>query len=180
MKILEGEFRKKLYKDLVEAGYEKEEAQKIVGVKYFKALNSGITFDIEYFIDLNKLGGIITKKTTAKISILQGYNYQEIEKNTNLQTTLNYLDSQIYGFNLMKEIIKENKLPNFSSTTNNQGVVKFTNLDLGLYLIEQQNQIEGFSKIDPFLIYIPKVIDNKWSYDIKATPKVDIIRLFDF
>ena len=38
MKILEGEFRKKLYKDLVEAGYEKEEAQKIVGVKYFKAL----------------------------------------------------------------------------------------------------------------------------------------------
>lgn len=38
MKILEGEFRKKLYKDLIEAGYEKEEAQKIVGVKYFKAL----------------------------------------------------------------------------------------------------------------------------------------------
>ena len=38
MKILEGEFRKELYKNLVEAGYEKQEAQKIVGVKYFKAL----------------------------------------------------------------------------------------------------------------------------------------------
>ena len=38
MKILEGEFRKELYKNLGEAGYEKQEAQKIVGVKYFKAL----------------------------------------------------------------------------------------------------------------------------------------------
>ena len=26
---------------------------------------------------------------------------------------------------------------------------------------------------------IPKVIDNKWEYDIKATPKTDIIRVMD-
>lgn len=38
MKILESEFRKELYKNLVDAGYEKQEAQKIVGVKYYKAL----------------------------------------------------------------------------------------------------------------------------------------------
>ena len=38
MKIFEGEFRKELYKNLIEAGYEKQEAQKIVGVKYFVAL----------------------------------------------------------------------------------------------------------------------------------------------
>lgn len=38
MKILEGEFRKELYKNLLEAGYKKQEAQKIVGTKYFVAL----------------------------------------------------------------------------------------------------------------------------------------------
>ena len=38
MKILDTEFRKELYKSLMEAGYEKQEAQKIVAVKYFKAL----------------------------------------------------------------------------------------------------------------------------------------------
>ena len=38
MKILDSEFRKELYKNLVEAGYEKQEAQKIVGVKYYNAL----------------------------------------------------------------------------------------------------------------------------------------------
>ena len=37
-KILEAEFRKELYKSLTEAGYNKEEAQKIVGVKYFSTL----------------------------------------------------------------------------------------------------------------------------------------------
>lgn len=38
VKILDGEFRKNLYKDLVDAGYEKQEAQLIVGKKYYSAL----------------------------------------------------------------------------------------------------------------------------------------------
>lgn len=42
MKILDGEFRKDLYKQLIEAGYEKQEAQKIVGVKYFNALKEDV------------------------------------------------------------------------------------------------------------------------------------------
>ena len=42
MKILDGNFRKELYKNLVEIGYEKQEAQKIVGVKYFKALKENL------------------------------------------------------------------------------------------------------------------------------------------
>ena len=42
MKILDSNFRKELYKGLMEAGYEKQEAQKIVGVKYFKALKEKV------------------------------------------------------------------------------------------------------------------------------------------
>jgi hypothetical protein len=38
-KILESEFRKELYKNLIDAGYEKSDAQKIVGVKYYDALS---------------------------------------------------------------------------------------------------------------------------------------------
>ena len=81
--------------------------------------------------------------------------------------------------NEILKVVKENEITNFSNTTDNQGIVEFTDLDLGLYLIEQTNKVEGYSKIDPFLVYIPKVIDNKWIYDIESTPKVDIIRLFD-
>lgn len=37
-KILDGEFRNGLFKSLIEAGYEKDEATKIVGTKYFACL----------------------------------------------------------------------------------------------------------------------------------------------
>ena len=41
-KILEKEFRNELYKNLCEAGYEKQEAQKIVSVKYREALKAAL------------------------------------------------------------------------------------------------------------------------------------------
>lgn len=39
-KILESEFRKELYKSLTEAGYDKKEAQAIVGKKYYETLRT--------------------------------------------------------------------------------------------------------------------------------------------
>ncbi len=41
-KILETGFRNGLYKNLVEAGYDKQEAQRIVGVKYFSELKKDV------------------------------------------------------------------------------------------------------------------------------------------
>ena len=61
-------------------------------------------------IEANKLGGNITRKTTGKISILQGYNYQDIEKNSNSTNSLKYLESQIYAIKLIKHIIKKYKI----------------------------------------------------------------------
>lgn len=66
-----------------------------------------------------------------------------------------------------------------AKVTDNDGSVKYEDLDLGLYLVKQTNKVEGFSKIDSFLVMIPKVIDNKWVYDVEATPKTDIIRVIN-
>lgn len=44
-KILEPDFRKDLYKNLVDAGYDKTEAQKIIGSKYYSALR-------QYLLDM--------------------------------------------------------------------------------------------------------------------------------
>jgi len=46
-KILESEFRKELYKNLVEAGYDKQEAQKIVGVKYYGELLEDVKHGVD-------------------------------------------------------------------------------------------------------------------------------------
>ena len=39
-RILESEFRKELYKNLTEAGYDKKEAQAIIGKKYYETLKN--------------------------------------------------------------------------------------------------------------------------------------------
>jgi uncharacterized protein YpiB (UPF0302 family) len=50
-KILESEFRKELYKSLTEAGYEKKEAQAIVGKKYYETLKVKLKEDLSNALD---------------------------------------------------------------------------------------------------------------------------------
>jgi len=50
-KILDAEFRKELYKNLVEAGYEKTEAQKIVGKKYYGELHEEVKKEVDVFLN---------------------------------------------------------------------------------------------------------------------------------
>lgn len=75
MKILEAEFRKELYKNLVEAGYDKQEAQKIVGVKYFKALKDKV------LLSLNALSEEINNDTFNQIdeTFISQYNSDIVE-----------------------------------------------------------------------------------------------------
>lgn len=77
------------------------------------------------------------------------------------------------------ECIHNSSVITREKTTDSLGYVLFDNLDLGLYLIEQTNRVSGYSKIDSFLVYLPQVEENSWIYKVDATPKVDIIRLFD-
>lgn len=51
MKILDNEFRKELYKSLMDAGYNKQEAQKIVAVKYFSALKGKVQISLSTLLD---------------------------------------------------------------------------------------------------------------------------------
>lgn len=77
-KILDSEFRQTLYKNLVDAGYDKKEAQKIVGVKYHSALKAELVgilkdnlqvieeevYDITF--DADKLNGMLSELKKVK------------------------------------------------------------------------------------------------------------------
>lgn len=77
-KILDSEFRQTLYKNLVDAGYDKKEAQKIIGVKYHSALKADLvsilkdnlqvieeeSYDITF--DGDKLNGMIAELKKVK------------------------------------------------------------------------------------------------------------------
>lgn len=77
------------------------------------------------------------------------------------------------------ECIHNSSVVTKEGTTDSFGYISFNDLDLGLYLIEQTNKVSGYSKIDSFVVYIPQFEENSWVYKVDATPKVDIIRLFD-
>ena len=49
-KILDNEFRQNLYKSLMDAGYDKKEAMKIVGVKYHSALKTDLVSKLTQFV----------------------------------------------------------------------------------------------------------------------------------
>lgn len=60
-------------------------------------------------IDSDKIGHGITCNTTGKISVMQGYNYQNISK---ISSTVSneYLESQIFSVNLLIDIIEKNNI----------------------------------------------------------------------
>lgn len=121
----------------------------------------------------------------AEISIVK--IAKAIDKNNNL--AFEYVD-EISDCSLLVDEIKDvssellecidkSNLKYDKKITDKNGMVKFNNLELGLYLIKQTNKIEGYSSFLPFLIMIPEFIDDEWNYDIEATPKTDIIKLMD-
>lgn len=126
-----------------------------------------------------------TMVSGAEISIVK--IAKAIDKNNNL--TFEYVD-EINDCSLLVDEIKDvssellecvdkSNLKYDKKITDKNGMVKFNNLELGLYLIKQTNKLEGYSSFLPFLIMIPEFIDDEWNYDIEATPKTDIIKLMD-
>ena len=147
-------------------------------------------------IDFNKKGTITInlKESTDNINIegaeITIYKIATVtSENNNLKFI--YIDnikncdgdlSNLTDTSLTSKIDKciENvNLPSQTNLTNELGIVKFDNLQLGLYLVKQTNKVEGYSNIESFLVSIPKDIDNKWTYVINANPKTDIIKLMD-
>ena len=146
-------------------------------------------------VDFNKKGSIeiTVKLETEEIATpgveLSVYKLADAtEENYNLKFTYTeeYNDCQVSlddltDNNLTNDLLKctENKSAKYSDITDNNGKVKYDDLDLGLYLIKQTNKVKGYSNIEPFLITIPNIENNSWIYDIKSLPKTEIYREID-
>lgn len=103
--------------------------------------------------------------------------FEYIDELKSCNASLNDLETKSKSEEIEK-CINEN-IKSLKQITDINGTVKYNDLDLGLYLVKQNNIVKGYSKIDSFLVMIPKIVNNKWIYDIKSTPKTDIIRVID-
>lgn len=68
-----------------------------------------------------------------------------------------------------------NEIAGRTKEIDKNGSVSFSDLELGLYLIVQQQAAEGYSQTTPFLISVPKQENGSYIYEVDASPKVELI-----
>ncbi len=79
--------------------------------------------------------------------------------------------------NTVKDLVsyvEHNAIVGEQYTTDDKGNIKTEGLDLGVYLIVEDQMPEMYTGFKPFLVTIPITIKGKKVYDVDATPKVDV------
>lgn len=76
----------------------------------------------------------------------------------------------------LAEFAQKNQKQGITADVDVYGVVQFTGLQLGLYLVVQQEAAPGYYPITPFLMSLPLYENGAYTYDVDASPKVEIER----
>ena len=144
-------------------------------------------------IDFDRTGSITVtlRDETAEHNVLTGYSlrlyYVAQAGEEHSQLVFNYTDafagcdfplSDLSASGLTAALAayaEETSIPYVIGTADEDGVVTFENLELGLYLIEQEDSAEGYYPIAPFIAAIPMTDPEgtAWVYDIDASPKAE-------
>lgn len=120
----------------------------------------------------------IIKIADADLDVNNNLAYKKINEIDKCDIILTNLESDGLKVNI-ESCINDLNITGIKATTDANGNVIFNNLDLGLYLVRQTNEVKGYSTINSYLVTIPTIIDNSWEYDLESEPKTEIIKLMD-
>lgn len=118
-------------------------------------------------------GGTLTLYHVAEVSVENhaDYRYQYTQDYKDCLVSLEDLDSSATALALA-EYTENNTIAGTTAEINAQGQVVFTDLDLGLYLLIQQDAPDGYALVNPFLVSVPGRKDGSYIYDVDASPKL--------
>ncbi|MBQ9165603.1 MAG: hypothetical protein IJX71_01540 [Oscillospiraceae bacterium] len=74
----------------------------------------------------------------------------------------------------LAQYAKKHSVKGITKEINDDGQVTF-GVELGLYLLVQNEAAEGYCEISPFLIGVPNMEDGVYVYEVDASPKVNLI-----
>lgn len=122
----------------------------------------GATFRLYYFANAHQSG------SGVRYEFVPPYDKANISIG-NLQDS--YLPVHLAGFAVTRS------LPCIEKSADNDGLIVFDDLTPGLYLLVPYGNFEGYYMPAPFVINIPEYDkgEQKWEFDIVATPKMLII-----
>lgn len=72
----------------------------------------------------------------------------------------------------LANIAKTNNVSGTAVKADRQGVIPFTDLTPGLYLVVETDHAENAESFRPFMVPVPFMDNGKWLYDVDADPKL--------
>ncbi|MCI6044665.1 hypothetical protein MR857_15345 [bacterium] len=78
--------------------------------------------------------------------------------------------------NQLAEYADTHNIKGKTKTIAQDGTVIFEKLKPGLYLFIQTEAAEGYEKVSPCLVTVPLTVDGKYTYDVDASPKMELTK----
>ena len=121
----------------------------------------------------------INLELTKVADIVKGdngqYAYAYTDAFTDCTVTINDLSEANVGERekaaTVQTFANQNNIRGTSRTTDTNGKVKYSDLDLGVYLIQNYPVTENKESIRPFLVTVPRYLNGKYDYTVDATSK---------
>ena len=76
-------------------------------------------------------------------------------------------------------LVDQKTQPAATSVTDENGNAAFTDLSVGLYFVKQTRSGGDYAPCTPFLVEVPNKSTQGYVYNIKASPKTEVVRLAD-
>lgn len=119
-------------------------------------------------------GGTITLFQVGKLTIKEGdFAYISVPDFHNFDGDINDIYSSVLAQRL-SVFAETNNVSGQTKTIDQNGTVAFSNIDVGLYLLVQTQAAKGYYKVSPFLVAVPQSEDGSISYEVDASPKVEL------
>ena len=118
-------------------------------------------------------GGSLTAYRVAGIHEENGadYSFRLTEEYDTCQVELsNLADAAIAP--ALQDFIEENNIEGIKMTIDQEGKVLFADLQLGLYLLIQEDPAKGYYPVNPFLVSVPTYQDGTYLYEVDGSPKL--------
>lgn len=122
-------------------------------------------------------GGSLTLYRIAEVHLENeaDYSFRYIQEYAECQVSLEDLGNSETALALAA-YTKENNISGTKQFIDEEGQIIFAELELGLYLIVQQDAAPGFELVNPFLVTVPGKQDDHYIYNVDASPKLALER----
>lgn len=118
-------------------------------------------------------GGSLTLYRVADVHEENGadYSFRLTEEYADSQISLDSLDDSTVASSLAA-YAKDMALTGTKKTIDQDGAITFSELELGLYLLVQEDPAKGYLAVSPFLVSVPAYKDGSYIYDVDGSPKL--------